>query len=143
MGFDYRAIYQLPGEGSIDLGESPSRTIQEALCTFMEKGVDYGSLKVDENVITELEAYLDTVTDELKALEKSIDEMDYNFKRFTAEGRTAACRQDNLLLIRKMKRRYKQPMTFHLNLHDFLIRVVQAARTANRYPGHQVVIHYS
>jgi regulator of sigma D len=126
MGFDYRAIYQLPGEGSIDLGESPSRTIQEALCTFMEKGVDYGSLKVDENVITELEAYLDTVTDELKALEESIDEMDYGFQRFTAEGRTIACRQDNLLYF-----------------HDFLIRVVQAARTANRYPGHQVVIHYS
>ena len=126
MGFDYRAIYQLPGEGSIDLGESPSRTIQEALCTFMEKGVDYGSLKVDENVITELEAYLDTVTDEFKALEESIDEMDYGFQRFTAEGRTIACRQDNLLYF-----------------HDFLIRVVQAARTANRYPGHQVVIHYS
>jgi len=127
MGFDYRAIYQLPGEGSIDLGESPSRTIQEALCTFMEKGVDYGSLKVDENVITELETFLDTVTDELKAFEESIDEMDYGFQRFTAEGRTTACRQDNLLF----------------NLHDFLIRVVQAARTANRYPGHQVVIHYS
>jgi len=127
MGFDYRAIYQLPGDGSIDLGESPSRTIQEALCTFMEKGVDYGSLKVDENVITELETFLDTVTDELKAFEESIDEMDYGFQRFTAEGRTTACRQDNLLF----------------NLHDFLIRVVQAARTANRYPGHQVVIHYS
>ena len=127
MGFDYRAIYQLPGEGSIDLGESPSRIIKDALCIFMENGVDYGSLKVDENVITELEAYLDTVTDELKALEESIDEMDYGFQRFTAEGRTTACRQDNLLF----------------NLHDFLIRVVQAARTANRYPGHQVVIHYS
>jgi len=127
MGFDYRAIYQLPGEGSIDLGESPSRTIQEALCIFMKNGVDYGSLKVDENVITELETFLDTVTDELKALEESIDEMDYGFQRFTAEGRTTACRQDNLLF----------------NLHDFLIRVVQAARTANRYPGHQVVIHYS
>ena len=135
MGFDYRAIYQLPGDGSIDLGESPSRTIQEALCTFMEKGVDYGSLKVDENVITELETFLDTVIDELKVLEESIDEgegplrllMDYGFQRFTAEGRTTACRQDNLLF----------------NLHDFLIRVVQAARTANRYPGHQVVIHYS
>ena len=126
MGFDYRAIYQLPGDGSIDLGESPSRSIQEALCTFMEKGVDYGSLKVDENVITELEAYLDTVTDEFKALEESIDEMDYGFQRFTAEGRTIACHQDNLLY-----------------LHDFLSRVVQAARTANRYPGHQVVIHYS
>ena len=127
MGFDYRAIYQLPGKGSIDLGESPSRTIKDALCIFMENGVDYGSLKVDENVITELETFLDTVTDELKALEESIDEMDYGFQRFTAEGRTTACRQDNLLF----------------NLHDFLIRVVQAARTANRYPGHQVVIHYS
>ena len=127
MGFDYRAIYQLPGEGSIDLGESPSRAIKEPLCIFMKNGVDYGSLKVDENVITELETFLDTVTDELKVLEESIDEMDYSFKRFTAEGRTAACRQDKLLF----------------NLHDFLIRVVQAARTANRYPGHQVVIHYS
>ena len=127
MGFDYRAIYQLPGDGSIDLGESPSRAIKEPLCIFMKNGVDYGNLKVDENVITELEAYLDTVTDELKALEESIDEMDYGFQRFTAEGRTTACRQDNLLF----------------NLHDFLIRVVQAARTANRYPGHQVVIHYS
>jgi len=126
MGFDYRAIYQLPGEGSIDLGESPSRVIKEPLCIFMKNGVDYGSVKVDENVITELEAYLDTVTDELKALEESIDEMDYGFQRFTAEGRTIACRQDNLLYF-----------------HDFLIRVVQAARTANRYPGHQVVIHYS
>ena len=44
MGFDYRAIYQLPGEGSIDLGESPSRTIKDALCIFMKNGVDYGSL---------------------------------------------------------------------------------------------------
>ena len=128
MGFDYRAIYQLPGEGSIDLGESPSRAIKEPLCIFMKNGVDYGSLKVDENVITELEAYLDTVTDELKALEESIDKMDYGAKIDAYhEGRVAACRQDNLLF----------------NLHDFLIRVVQAARTANRYPGHQVVIHYS
>ena len=128
MGFDYRAIYQLPGEGSIDLGESPSRAIEEPLCIFMiRNGVDYGSVKVDENVITELETFLDTVKDEINNVHESIDEMDYSFKRFTAEGRTAACHQDKLLF----------------NLHDFLSRVVQAARTANRYPGHQVVIHYS
>ena len=128
MGFDYRAIYQLPGAGSIDLGGSPSRAIKESLVPFMENGVDFGSVKVDENVITALEIYFDQVKDEINDIHESIYKMDNEaYVGNYGEDRVAATHQSEVLS----------------NLHDFLWRVIGAAQTANRYPGHEVEISYS
>ena len=128
MGFDYRAIYRLPGEGIIDLGESPSRAIKESLVPFMENGVDYGSMKVDEDVIIALEIYSDQVKDEINDIHESIDKMDNDvYVGNYGKDRVAATREMALLS----------------NLYVFLWRVIGAAQTVKRYPGHRVMIHYS